>query len=372
MESEQTITKVINEISNLKDNEAMRKNFKKRGNVFIETVKFLSRRNDCMMYGGSAINSLLPASKKIYPANEIPDYDIFVKDDKTTAKELAEYLVSKKFSGVAVGKGLHGGTSKVFAEGVAVADMTSVPVDAFRMLWKNRVKGDNGIMSVHPDFIFHTMFRILSQPFDASFRWQKTFSRMKVLSSVYKTNSRFTFDEPINIDHHRKVFDVAKKMGCIIGGSASIRYAQTGRLVPTGGWLTIYTANPVGKVGTEFVKNLRSLGLKDTTSSRVKNCWSLPSHMDINTGGIMFRICSFDECRSIVATKDGVSIASAMTELMHLSGEHMFDTSTDRVKYLNMDAIRRFVLRLKSEKYLVANCIGTHVGLATQRMKQRR
>ena len=94
---------------------------------FVKTKKLV-------IYGGTALNSILKKDDKFYDEFELPDYDFFSYDGKKHSEELSNILINKGYSYVSSGDGMHEGTYKVFAEGDAVADITTLPKKVFNKI----------------------------------------------------------------------------------------------------------------------------------------------------------------------------------------------------------------------------------------------
>lgn len=345
-----------------------------------------------LAYGGFAMNLLLPDPEKIYPKAEytLMDVDVYVLDEVESANALVDFLTRKGYSGVTKNKGLVEGTTKVYAEGLPIADFTSLPAEPFAQLWKGRVMVD-GIACVPPEYLFHTMFRILSQPFDASFRWEKTYGRMKKLHKYYGSRSTgmpLAFQKPVNELHHNEIIEAVRgindpqsgiKGSVAIGGAIALRYAKTGEIAPTGGWVTVYTNGSARTVAAEIVRRLRVTGIR-AEAGKLAQIHGLASHVDVETididpdtksdRGIRVRVYEVDTCRSVTKLPNGLLVASAMTELMHVTSEYLFDHGSGRIVRADVDTASSMIVRLKPTTFLFAECIGEYEGLHTKRLRQ--
>ena len=86
-----------------------------------------------LLYGGTAINNLLPMEDQFYDkAVELPDYDFFSPDPVKDAKKLADIYYKLGFQDVEAKAGVHAGTFKVFVNFIPVADITFLPIE---LLW---------------------------------------------------------------------------------------------------------------------------------------------------------------------------------------------------------------------------------------------
>ena len=66
----------ITDISNLKQDEINKQNYEKYYYLFELAFKVL-RKHKVLLYGGTAINEILPKRYKIYGEYELPDIDVY-------------------------------------------------------------------------------------------------------------------------------------------------------------------------------------------------------------------------------------------------------------------------------------------------------
>jgi hypothetical protein len=79
--------------------------------MFNITREFINKKN-LLLYGGLALNSVLPKNKRFYSENEVPDYDFFSPAAIKHGKELANIYARKGYSHIELKPGLHTGTYK--------------------------------------------------------------------------------------------------------------------------------------------------------------------------------------------------------------------------------------------------------------------
>jgi hypothetical protein len=153
--------------------------FEKYKDIFDEAIKFIKHKK-VLLYGGSAINDLLPKESKIYSQNVLPDIDVFSMHGQKLAKQIVRNFIKKGYNKVTTNytEALHENTFKVFVNSIAVFDITTISKKAFKNLQKNSVKGDTDIPIVDPQFLRLSLHMIMSQLYDAARRWEKVYERL--------------------------------------------------------------------------------------------------------------------------------------------------------------------------------------------------
>ena len=145
-----------------------------------------------VIYGGTALNELLPKSNKFYSNFELPDYDMFSFDAKKHAVMLSNYLVKSGIKYVEVKDGLHAGTYKVYAEFKSVADITQVNHNFYKFILQEAAKNPtqhtkNKQLLVSPIiFLKWSFHRELSSPESSLHRWEKVYKRFLLFSETYQ------------------------------------------------------------------------------------------------------------------------------------------------------------------------------------------
>lgn len=146
-----------------------------------------------LLYGGFAINLLLPKSKRFYKEHTVNDYDCFSKTAKKDAYELAQYLKSKKYNYIKVRKALHDNTFKVIVNFVVVADITQVEKQKFDNLTKiSEAEKKSELYKYYEDdyklvpfaILFSNMHFELARPLSSYYRWEKILKRLELLQSI--------------------------------------------------------------------------------------------------------------------------------------------------------------------------------------------
>jgi len=169
----------IERIQSLADRKAseMDKHIYDKYNPLVEQVVAFLRKRKVLIYGGTAINLLLPPRLRFYKQYSLPDIDILCVDAEALADDVIRYFNKK---GLRFGKSveaLHPGTWKVFIEGMPVLDVSKVSPEVFARLAKGGVSTSIGLRTANPEFLRMTLHILLSQPKD-SWRWSKMLRRV--------------------------------------------------------------------------------------------------------------------------------------------------------------------------------------------------
>jgi Poly(A) polymerase catalytic subunit len=156
--------------------------YEKYAPIYEHARLFLKKKN-VLMYGGTAINALLPKKHKFYRTNELPDYDVFIVGAKKHGMEAVRYFKKQGYDATTLVDALHPDSFKIIVSGLTVIDMTSVSRALFKILAEDKRETPMEIPTVNPQFLRLSLHMLLSQPKDA-FRWKKILVRML---AFYKT-----------------------------------------------------------------------------------------------------------------------------------------------------------------------------------------
>jgi len=141
-----------------------------------------------IVYGGTAINDLLPKKEQFYKYEyEFPDYDIFTPKALDMAKKLAQIFADQGFFDVEAKAGVHFGTFKVYVNKLAVIDITFLHEELYNSMWKQGKK-INGIMYSPVNFLRQACYLELSRPRGDVDRWEKVYKRLNLLNKYYPLN----------------------------------------------------------------------------------------------------------------------------------------------------------------------------------------
>lgn len=197
----------------------------------IKIVEGFISKHKCIVYGGTAINNVLPKEDQFYDYDyELPDYDFFSPDAFDLAKKLADLYAAKGFEDVEAKSGVHHGTYKVFVNHMGVADITYLHPELYGSIRKSAIVKDK-ILYAPANFLRQSMFLELSRPMGDVSRWEKILKRLNLLNKHYplvhkkcELQRRFSSrrDEPELFTLTKKVF--LEEGVVFIGGYANAMY----------------------------------------------------------------------------------------------------------------------------------------------------
>lgn len=151
----------------------------------IQVVEAFLRRTGRVCYGGQAINAHLPAKDKFYdPETSLPDYDFFSPDGKADTEDLIAEFKRAGYTEISKRIGMHEGTTKLYVNYTAIADITHMPEDLYNRIAKNSVP-IQGIYYADPLFLQMMMYLELSRPRGEVARWTKVYERLRLLQRAH-------------------------------------------------------------------------------------------------------------------------------------------------------------------------------------------
>lgn len=137
-----------------------------------------------ILYGGVAINNILPKENQFYSINEFPDYDVFSQTPIEHIKEMSNILYQHGFRDIEAKTALHYGTYKLFVDFIPVLDLTYIPQNLYKRLYKNSIE-IGGFHYAPPNFLRMSMYLELSSPAGDISRWNKIYNRLQLLNKYY-------------------------------------------------------------------------------------------------------------------------------------------------------------------------------------------
>jgi hypothetical protein len=143
------------------------------------------RKKKLVVYGGTALNAILPEHLQFYdPEYDLPDWDFFSDNPIPIAMDIADAVLEKTGGSANVITAVHEGTYKVFANGEAIADITYVPKKVLTILRIHAIV-KNGIHYSGPEYLRMAAYLELSRPLGQPDRWEKVMERISLLNRVY-------------------------------------------------------------------------------------------------------------------------------------------------------------------------------------------
>jgi hypothetical protein len=148
-----------------------------------EIVKDFITNKGLILYGGLALNEMLPEKYKFYPKYTLPDYDCYSTTARLHAIQLSKILIENGYKYVEVKTAMHPGTYKVYAEFQGVADITQTSKHFFKFL-KGQTKdnpihnqNDKNLIIAPACFLLWSLHKELARPKGSLYRWEKIYSR---------------------------------------------------------------------------------------------------------------------------------------------------------------------------------------------------
>lgn len=374
-----SILRKIEKIAEEKAEEIERNNYQKYKDIYELTARCL-RRQPVLLYGGYAINELLPANLKIYQEGQLPDIDFFTYKPKEVANHLVKQFRKQGLDTASFTEALHPGTFKVFVHGLQVADITGVSKVAFYRLSKNSVKSSSGIRIVDPQYLRMSLHMLMSQAVD-SHRWSKVFKRLIAFYKVYPPKPckpvAATKELPAEIVH--SIYDKIQQERYVLFGARELQLVLNEKAPITTPHLPpiqiLVDADPE-VVATNFLQDLKHFGF---TMKVMEEDDFMPKHVFLTykqrkvLGIYMANACvTYNEVSHM-------RVASIHTMLrmylcMTLSPCPHFKKATDELEcitgslsYLQQKTKQR---KRKVLQEFVVDCYGTQAGLITLRREK--
>jgi hypothetical protein len=169
----------IEEIANKKAKEIEEMYFIKYKKLYDLAIDVISNFK-VLLYGGTAINDVLPEKLKFYSKTELPDIDIFCtfKTYKLLSKKLLKAFFLNGNEITTIREALHEHTYKLMVDGLHVIDISVIEEEFFNALSKHKVKTSfKKIYSVNIEYLKYSLHTMIAQPLQ-SHKWVKIFDRM--------------------------------------------------------------------------------------------------------------------------------------------------------------------------------------------------
>ena len=151
----------------------------------IHIVENFLQKTGRVCYGGQAINAQLPQKDQFYNLEtSLPDYDFFSPDEKKDSNDLIVLLKEAGYNEISKRVGIHEGTTKIYVNYTAIADITQIDSAFYEQIHKKSVKVQ-GIRYTDPVFLRMMMYLELSRPRGMLSRWEKVYERLSLLDAAH-------------------------------------------------------------------------------------------------------------------------------------------------------------------------------------------
>lgn len=187
---------VIDNIVDIKNEELEEKYFLKYNHLYKIAIDVIKKYYDnVILYGGYAINELLPSELKFYRDDRLKDIDVFcnIKYYKTIEKDLLSTYEKQGYNYTTIREALHKNTYKLVVNGVQIMDISVLEPIEFETIKYGGKKTSIGLYTSNIHFLKYTLHLLLSKP-DDSWRWKKIYPRMKNLYAVFPPTKHATYD----------------------------------------------------------------------------------------------------------------------------------------------------------------------------------
>ena len=164
-------------------------------NSVYEIVKEYGRKNDLIVYGGYAQNSLIKAQNKndgFYCETDIADIEFYSPEPIKDMINLCDILYEKKYKYVEGSEGVHNETYKIFVNFINYCDISYMPKNIYNNCPTIKV---DGLRMCHPHFMVVDAYRVYTDPMTSYFRLTKTFTRFNKLMSYYPFNENAIYNK---------------------------------------------------------------------------------------------------------------------------------------------------------------------------------
>jgi len=212
----------LQEIAERKASQIDKSNYRKYNPLFKDLTAYLKSQK-CLLYGGMAINELMPARLKFYGLDVLPDIDVFATDGAALAERVVAHFRKKGHDFTSASEALHPGTFKIYAEGLQVLDISTLDAASFKRLAKGGVKLSSGLKTADPQFLRMTLHILLSQPRD-SHRWSKVLQRIVAFYDTFpvKASKKCAPEELSTLPELGAARDWLVSKDCVLCGTDAI------------------------------------------------------------------------------------------------------------------------------------------------------
>lgn len=163
-------------------------------------IKNFININNLIVYGGNALNAILPPEDRFYKPDEFSDYDILSPTAKEHAKALADIFYEHGFTYTEVVPAMHDGTYKVLINFKHIADITNTSADFFNEMLKlskqerkyHKYLDKSSTLNIAPIYLVkHFIIVEMAWPKTSLYRWPKVYNRLALLNKHYNPDIQF-------------------------------------------------------------------------------------------------------------------------------------------------------------------------------------
>ena len=395
------IIKKIENIAQHKDEEEEAKYYEKYYDLFEETYNIL-RKKKVLLYGGIAINELLPPELKFYKTTALPDIDVLTTNGEKLAKTIVKYFHKKGYSNITTShsEALHPGTYKVYVDSLQILDITDIPNHVYKRLDKNSVLIKRlQLKVVDPQFLRMTLHLILAKG-DATtvHRWGKVLERLilfykhfppRVCNTIYSSNkskdSNNDSNEVVNNipeDLTNKIYSILKDTDYILFGLHEVellldKHIKT-NILPSSIQILVKEQN-LKDIATSFVNKIAAHNDLYTSHLKISEVYKedtlIPDHifiyykkhqlLSIFHANVCYGYNNYDDLKiASIHTIIFMYLCILLTPYRHFNNLNSLEC------LVNILALKQSKLRTTKKKLfqdVVSQCYGENIGLVTLR-----
>jgi hypothetical protein len=198
----------------------------------LDTVRRFLIKRQRVCYGGTAMNAILPISKRFYnPELDLPDYDFFTPTIDEDVAELVQDMKDAGFKEIYYRMGMHEGTIKLMVNFIPVADITAMDPVVYSVV-HTRALIKEGVHYTDPNILRMMMYLELSRPKGEVTRWEKVFERLTLINNEFPIERTTKFCKQKSLvtvpaDSRRVIYDlIFDRQRILCSGPLELIYAQ--------------------------------------------------------------------------------------------------------------------------------------------------
>lgn len=280
------------------------------------------KRRKVVVYGGAAINAMVPESAKFYGPDTPMDWDMLCDAPQLLSMSLADLLHAAGHR-VKVINGLHFNTFRVMVDRSPVADFTYTPAHIFESLWAER-KVLDGIPFAHPNFLRLAAYLELSHPKNFAERWVKVIPRLSLLNKYHpvKCQPAYSLQMPSRPTVAAKLVDALEEFlvdsDIIVLGlnASSLHLAPRKRKIPWTFPIDLLAADPADSAQKLHEILTTHVGLSVRAVMHKTRTDVVPDYTDMMLGDrLLARVYATTDCHSYHQLSNGIKLGSLPTIL---------------------------------------------------------
>lgn len=190
---------IIKQLIIKNDIEELKETYEKTLDIMKIVDDFIIKKK-LLLYGGFAINLLLHKKDKFYKEYTINDYDCYSSDAQKDAYEISNIFHKKKYQYIQVKKALHENTFRVYVNFIQILDITNISKELYDKLFEITLnERKSKLYRYYKNFDYYLVPIILlkrnlhyelSRPKGSSYRWEKVYTRLKLLNNLIIDNKK--------------------------------------------------------------------------------------------------------------------------------------------------------------------------------------